>query len=250
MNLIALHEILWLQCHWISLSPRKPYLFTTGWSDATSVISMSLADPVFCWIAIFTLSYITVCIKCKLYVFWSLTLTGTPDYIAPEIILYQPYSKSVDWWAYGVLLYEMLVGQPPFDGEDEEELFAAITDHNASYPKSLSKEAKEVCKGLLTKNPAKRLGCGSNGEEDIRVHSFFRRIDWDKIGNREVSHYLILWYFRFRCLLKQNYLAFRFRLPIFYFSCSPSRSLNFLMPYSSVIIPVLSSSKVILIATI
>lgn len=68
-----------------------------------------------------------------------------------EIILYQPYGKSVDWWAYGVLLYEMLVGQPPFDGEDEEELFAAITDHNVSYPKSLSKEAKDVCKGVWKK---------------------------------------------------------------------------------------------------
>ena len=56
----------------------------------------------------------------------------------------------MDWWAYGVLLYEMLVGQPPFDGEDEEELFAAITDHNVSYPKNLSKEAKEVCKGVRT----------------------------------------------------------------------------------------------------
>lgn len=65
-----------------------------------------------------------------------------------QIILYQPYGKSVDWWAYGVLLYEMLVGQPPFDGEDEEELFAAITDHNVSYPKNLSKEAKDVCKGV------------------------------------------------------------------------------------------------------
>lgn len=65
-----------------------------------------------------------------------------------QIILYQPYGRSVDWWAYGVLLYEMLVGQPPFDGEDEEELFAAITDHTVSYPKSLSKEAKEICKGV------------------------------------------------------------------------------------------------------
>ena len=116
------------------------------------------------------------------------TFCGTPDYIAPEIINYQPYDASVDWWALGVLTFEMLIGQPPFDGDDDDELFQNIMEKSVRYPRGMSDPIKSCIQGFLTKHPAKRLGCHpTNGHDDIKNHPFFQPIDWTKLAAREVK---------------------------------------------------------------
>ncbi|XP_077450682.1 protein kinase C theta type isoform X2 [Stigmatopora argus] len=111
------------------------------------------------------------------------TFCGTPDYIAPEILLGQKYNSSVDWWSFGVLLYEMLVGQSPFRGRDEEELFQSIRTDDPAYPRWLTPEAKDILIRLFVREPEERLGVKGS----IRSHGFFGATDWKALEQRKVA---------------------------------------------------------------
>ena len=110
------------------------------------------------------------------------SFVGTPSYIAPEILKGRGYSSSVDWWALGILLYEMLCGQSLFIGDNNNEIFENIkrmTTNKIKFPKNikLSKEAKSLIRSLLVPDVKKRLG-SQNGAADIKEHPFFQKIHW------------------------------------------------------------------------
>ena len=114
------------------------------------------------------------------------TFCGTPEFMAPEILLEQRYGRAVDWWAFGVLIYEMLLGQSPFKGDDEDEIFDAILEDEPLYPIHMPRDSVQILQRLLTREPHRRLGSGPTDADEIKAHPFFRDLNWSDVYYKRI----------------------------------------------------------------
>lgn len=123
----------------------------------------------------------------KKVAFKTYTLCGTPEYIAPEVLLNKGHGKGVDWWTLGILIFETLAGQPPFVDDDPMGIYQQILAGKINFPRYFDRNAKALIKKLLTADLTKRYGCLKNGAEDVKKHKWFSGVSWDSMYNKELA---------------------------------------------------------------